>query len=67
MDPYGTQVSSSSYVTSSIIGLVVAIFLIIVSNTFYSWGESLTAAFLPELARPQALGKVLIRVLPAWA
>jgi MFS transporter, UMF1 family len=29
-----------------------------VSNTFYSYGESLTAAFLPELARPDALGKV---------
>jgi MFS transporter, UMF1 family len=35
-----------------------AIFLIIVSNTFYSYGESLTAAFLPELARPEAMGKV---------
>ncbi len=32
--------------------------LLIVSNTFYSWGESLTAAFLPELARPQAMGRV---------
>lgn len=35
-----------------------AIVGIIVSNTFYAWGESLSAAFLPELARPQALGKV---------
>jgi UMF1 family MFS transporter len=35
-----------------------AVFLIIVSNTFYSYGESLTAAFLPELARPDAMGKV---------
>lgn len=32
--------------------------LLIVSNTFYAWGESLTAAFLPELARPQAMGRV---------
>ena len=32
--------------------------LVIVSNTFYSYGESLTAAFLPELARPESLGKV---------
>ena len=31
---------------------------IIVSNTFYSYGESLTAAFLPELARPDAMGRV---------
>ncbi|HWI80964.1 MFS transporter [Ramlibacter sp.] len=35
-----------------------AILLVVVSNTFYSYGESLTAAFLPELARPEALGKV---------
>ncbi len=35
-----------------------AIVGIIVSNTFYAWGESLSAAFLPELARPRALGKV---------
>jgi UMF1 family MFS transporter len=35
-----------------------AIVLIIVSNTFFAYGESLTAAFLPELAKPGALGKV---------
>lgn len=35
-----------------------AIVLIILSNTFYSYGESLTAAFLPELAKPDAFGKV---------
>ncbi len=38
--------------------VALAIVLIIVSNTFYSWGESLTAAFLPELARTESLGKV---------
>jgi UMF1 family MFS transporter len=43
---------------TGITGVVVAMALIIVSNTFYSYGESLTAAFLPELARPEALGKV---------
>jgi MFS transporter, UMF1 family len=32
--------------------------LIVLSNVFYAWGESLVAAFLPELARPQALGRV---------
>ena len=31
---------------------------IVVSNIFYSYGESLTAAFLPELARREALGRV---------
>lgn len=35
-----------------------AMVLIILSNTFYSYGESLTAAFLPELAKPDAFGKV---------
>jgi MFS transporter, UMF1 family len=38
--------------------VALAILLIIVSNTFFSYGESLTAAFLPELAKPNALGKV---------
>ena len=32
--------------------------LLVLSNTFYSYGESLTAAFLPELATPQAMGRV---------
>ena len=35
-----------------------AMLLIVISNTFYSYGESLTAAFLPELARADSLGKV---------
>jgi MFS transporter, UMF1 family len=38
--------------------LVLAVAAIVLSNFFYSVGESITAAFLPELARPQALGKV---------
>ncbi len=35
-----------------------AVAAIVLSNLFYSIGESLTAAFLPELARREALGKV---------
>ncbi len=31
---------------------------IVVSNVFYAYGESLTAAFLPELARRESLGRV---------
>ena len=31
---------------------------IVVSNTFYSYGESLTASFLPELARAESMGRV---------
>lgn len=32
--------------------------LVAISNVFFAWGESLAAAFLPELARPDAMGKV---------
>jgi UMF1 family MFS transporter len=35
-----------------------AVFFVIVSNFAYAIGENLCAAFLPELARPEALGKV---------
>ena len=38
--------------------VAMAALLIVVSNTFYAIGESLTAAFLPELARRDALGRV---------
>ena len=35
-----------------------AVLFIVVSNVAYAMGENLVAAFLPELARPEALGKV---------
>lgn len=38
--------------------VALAVLLVIVSNVFFAWGESLIAAFLPELARPEAMGKV---------
>jgi MFS transporter, UMF1 family len=38
--------------------IVWAMAAIIVSNFCYAIGENITAAFLPELARPEALGKV---------
>jgi UMF1 family MFS transporter len=38
------------------VGLAVA--AVVVSNLCYSWGESMTAAFLPELARRDAMGRV---------
>jgi MFS transporter, UMF1 family len=38
--------------------MALAIGLIIASNVFFSVGESMTAAFLPELARPESMGKV---------
>jgi UMF1 family MFS transporter len=38
--------------------VALAVLAIVVSNIFYSYGESLNAAFLPELARRDALGRV---------
>ena len=38
--------------------LVLAVLAVVLANLFFSWGESLIAAFLPELARPDALGRV---------
>jgi len=38
--------------------VVLGVLLIIASNVCYAYGESLVAAFLPELARPQAMGRV---------
>ncbi|MDP1929588.1 MAG: MFS transporter [Thiobacillus sp.] len=38
--------------------LVLAIAALVLSNYFFGTGENLIAAFLPELARPRALGRV---------
>lgn len=38
--------------------LWLAVLAIVLSNLSYAWGESMTAAFLPELAKRDALGKV---------
>jgi len=38
--------------------VALGIALIVLSNLFYAYGESLTAAFLPELSKPKALGRV---------
>ncbi len=39
-------------------GIWFAVIAVIISNYFYSIGDALNGAFLPELARPQALGRV---------
>jgi UMF1 family MFS transporter len=54
----GCVVSTAALALARPGSVALAVALIIVSNTFYSYGESLTAAFLPELAKPAALGKV---------
>lgn len=38
--------------------IIWAMVFIILSNFFYAIGENINAAFLPELARPESLGKV---------
>jgi UMF1 family MFS transporter len=38
--------------------LWIAVVAMVISNICYSYGESLTAAFLPELARPDSMGRV---------
>jgi len=38
--------------------VALGVLLVMVSNLFFAWGESLIAAFLPELARPEAMGRV---------
>jgi MFS transporter, UMF1 family len=38
--------------------LWLAVVAIVLSNVFYAYGESLTAAFLPELAKREAIGRV---------
>jgi MFS transporter, UMF1 family len=38
--------------------LALGVVAVVLSNLFYAYGESLTASFLPELARPQAMGRV---------
>jgi UMF1 family MFS transporter len=38
--------------------VALAVAAIVLSNLFYAYGEALTAAFLPELARREAIGKV---------
>jgi UMF1 family MFS transporter len=54
----GCVVSTAALALAGPGTVALAIVLIVVSNTFYSYGEALTAAFLPELARPDAMGKV---------
>ncbi|MDB5857641.1 MAG: major facilitator superfamily 1 [Ramlibacter sp.] len=54
----GCVVSTAALALARPGGVALAMLLIIVSNVFYSYGESLTAAFLPELARAESLGKV---------
>lgn len=54
----GCVVSTAALALAGPGSVALAMALVVVSNMFYSYGESLTGAFLPELARPDAMGKV---------
>jgi MFS transporter, UMF1 family len=54
----GCVVSTAALAFAGPGSVALAFVLIVVSNTFYSFGESLTAAFLPELAKAEGMGKV---------
>ena len=54
----GCVVSTAALALAGPGSVALAFVLIVVSNTFFSYGESMTAAFLPELAKPEGMGKV---------
>ncbi len=54
----GCVVSTAALAFAGPGSVALAFVLIVVSNTFFSYGESMTAAFLPELAKPEGMGKV---------
>ncbi len=54
----GCVVSTAALAWAGPGSVALAFVLIVVSNTFFSYGESMTAAFLPELAKPEGMGKV---------
>lgn len=54
----GCVISTAALALAGPGSVALAFVLIVVSNTFFSYGESLTASFLPELAKPEAMGKV---------
>ena len=58
MTTVGCVISTAALALAGPGDLALAVIAIVVSNLFYAYGESLTAAFLPELARREALGKV---------
>jgi UMF1 family MFS transporter len=54
----GSVVSTAALAMVGPGAVALGVALIILSNVFFAWGESLAAAFLPELARPAAMGRV---------
>ncbi len=54
----GCVVSTAALAWAGPGDIALAVIAVVISNYFYSVAEGLVAAFLPELAKPKALGKV---------
>jgi UMF1 family MFS transporter len=54
----GCVIATAALATAGPDTILLAAFLVIVSNVCYCIGESLIASFLPDLARPEAIGRV---------
>jgi UMF1 family MFS transporter len=54
----GCVVSTAALSLAGPGAVLLAVVLVIISNVFFSWGESLISSFLPSLARPHAMGRV---------
>lgn len=54
----GCVVSTAGLALAGPGGVLLAVTLLILSNVFFSWGESLISSYLPTLARPESMGRV---------
>jgi UMF1 family MFS transporter len=54
----GCVVSTAMLSTAGPGTLAIAVVLVVASNVFYCIGESIIASFLPDLARPESIGRV---------
>jgi UMF1 family MFS transporter len=58
MSTVGCVVATAALASAGPDTVLLAVLLVIVSNVCYCIGESLIASFLPDLARPEAIGRV---------
>ena len=54
----GCVLATATLASVGVGDVALAMAAVVLSNLFYSWGEAMTAAFLPELARREAMGRV---------
>lgn len=58
MTTLGCVICTAGLALASPGAVALAITMIILSNVFFSWGESIISSYLPSLARPHAIGRV---------